>query len=71
MMWQLFDLPRAEGRCAVPAATEAEARDILARNAWNSKDPGWPHTGTLDRPRPPWADWERLERWDLRNRRPA
>lgn len=63
IIWQLFDLPKDAGRVAVPAITEAAARGILASNAWNGKDPGWPWNGTAVVPRPPWADWDRLARW--------
>lgn len=69
ILWQLFDLPRGAGRVAVPAFTEAEARKKMASSAWNGKDPGWPYSGTAVVPRPPWADWDRLERWSGRSGR--
>lgn len=66
IIWQLFDLPKGAGRAAVPAVTELAARGVLARNAWNGQDPGWSWGGTVVVPRPPWADWDRLERWAVR-----
>ena len=61
LTWQVF--AHSGGECAVPATDEPTARAILARNAHDKRDPGWPHAGTMTRERPPWSDWERLEAW--------
>ncbi len=57
MMWQHF--VHATGWVRVLASTELEARAVLARNAWNKLDPGWPYAGAmlLEEKKPRSLEW--------------